>query len=124
MEQDEKFLRFVVESIVDNPTDITITRTVDEMGVLLNLKVNAKDMGQVVGREGNTAKAIRSLLRIVGIKNNARVNLKIEEPEGGKGPNASRDAQVGSPQEPRAPRIGAMDKIIADIDGKRIETKQ
>lgn len=112
MEHDEKFLDFVVKSIVDNPNDVTITRTVDEMGVLLNLKVNAKDMGQVVGREGNTAKAIRSLLRIVGIKNNARVNLKIEEPEGGKGPNA--------PREERAPRIGAIDKIITDIDGKRI----
>ena len=52
------------------------------MGVLLSLKVNAKDMGLVVGRQGATAKAIRSLLRIVGIRNNARVNLKIEEPEG------------------------------------------
>jgi len=56
---------------------------------LLSLKVHAMDMGQVVGRQGATAKAIRSLLRIVGIKNNARVNLKIEEPEGGKGPGGS-----------------------------------
>jgi uncharacterized protein len=52
------------------------------MGVLLSLKVNPKDMGLVVGRQGSTAKAIRSLLRIVGVRNNARVNLKIEEPEG------------------------------------------
>ena len=52
------------------------------MGVLLSLRVSAQDMGQVVGRQGATAKAIRSLLRIVGVKNNARVNLKIEEPEG------------------------------------------
>ncbi|OGY59189.1 MAG: hypothetical protein A3H06_01050 [Candidatus Colwellbacteria bacterium RIFCSPLOWO2_12_FULL_44_13] len=80
---DQAFLELLVKSIVDHPEDVTIDRKVDEMGVLLSLKVNSKDMGQVVGRQGATAKAIRSLLRIVGIKNNARVNLKIEEPEGG-----------------------------------------
>lgn len=79
---DQEFLEYLVKSIVDHPDDVKIERRVDEMGVLLLLKVNAQDMGQVVGRQGATAKAIRSLLRIVGIKNNARVNLKIEEPEG------------------------------------------
>lgn len=79
---DQKFLEYVVTSIVDHPDDVKVDRKVDEMGVLLSLKVNALDMGQVVGRQGSTAKAIRSLLRIVGIRNNARVNLKIEEPEG------------------------------------------
>ncbi len=79
---DKDFLEFLVKSIVDHPDDVVIDRRVDEMGVLLSLKVNPQDMGQVVGRQGATAKSIRSLLRIVGIKNNARVNLKIEEPEG------------------------------------------
>ncbi len=79
---DKDFLEFLVKSIVDHPDDVVIDRRVDEMGVLLSLKVHAQDMGQIVGRQGSTAKAIRSLLRIVGIKNNARVNLKIEEPEG------------------------------------------
>lgn len=79
---DKEFLEFLVKSIVDHPDDVVIDRRVDEMGVLLSLKVHAQDMGQVVGRQGATAKAIRSLLRIVGIKGNARVNLKIEEPEG------------------------------------------
>ncbi len=79
---DQEFLEYLVKSIVDHPDDVIVDRKVDEMGVLLSLKVNAQDMGQVVGRQGATAKAIRSLLRIVGIKNNARVNLKIEEPEG------------------------------------------
>ncbi|MDO8466875.1 MAG: KH domain-containing protein [bacterium] len=79
---DLEFLEYLVKSIVDHPDDVVVKRTVDEMGVLLSLKVHLQDMGQVVGREGATAKAIRSLLRIVGIKNNARVNLKIEEPEG------------------------------------------
>ncbi|MBI5147993.1 MAG: KH domain-containing protein [Parcubacteria group bacterium] len=80
---DKEFLEYLVKSIVDHPEDVKVERKVDEMGVLLSLKVNSKDMGQVVGRQGSTAKSIRSLLRIVGIKNNARVNLKIEEPEGG-----------------------------------------
>lgn len=79
---DKEFLEFLVKSIVDHPEEVTVDRKVDEMGVLLSLKVNPQDMGQVVGRQGATAKSIRSLLRIVGIKNNARVNLKIEEPEG------------------------------------------
>src|SRR3990170_73542 len=78
-----EFLEFVVKSIVDHPEDVECERKIDEMGVLLSLKVNRQDMGQVVGRDGSTAKAIRSLLRIVGVKNNARVNLKILEPEGG-----------------------------------------
>jgi len=80
---DKDFLEYVVKAIVDHPEDVKIERKIDEMGVLLSLRVNPMDMGQVVGRAGSTAKAIRSLLRIVGIKNNARVNLKIEEPEGG-----------------------------------------
>jgi predicted RNA-binding protein YlqC (UPF0109 family) len=79
---DQEFLEYLVKSIVENPDDVMIDRKVDEMGVLLSLKVNPKDMGLIVGRQGSTAKAIRSLLRIVGIRNNARVNLKIEEPEG------------------------------------------
>ena len=79
---DQEFLTYLVKSLVDHPDDVKVERKVDEMGVLLTLRVNQADMGQVVGRQGSTAKAIRSLLRIVGIKHNARVNLKIEEPEG------------------------------------------
>lgn len=80
--QEKDFLEYLVKALVDHPEDVQIVRKVDEMGVLLTLKVNSKDMGQVVGRQGATANAIRSLLRIVGVKNHARVNLKIEEPEG------------------------------------------
>jgi predicted RNA-binding protein YlqC (UPF0109 family) len=82
-ESDQEFLEFLVKSLVDHPADVRVDRKVDERGVLLTLHVHRDDMGQVVGRQGMTAKAIRALLRIVGIKNNARVNLKIEEPEGG-----------------------------------------
>ncbi|MHB9019518.1 MAG: KH domain-containing protein [Minisyncoccota bacterium] len=87
---DQAFLEYLVKSIVENPDKVEITRKVDEMGVLLTLKVDAKDMGLIVGRQGSTASAIRSLLRIVGIRNNARVNLKIEEPEGSTFQRAER----------------------------------
>lgn len=82
-ELDYQFLEYVVKSLVDNPGDVKIVRTVDEMGVLLSLNVNPEDMGKIIGRQGNTAKAVRILLRVVGMKNTARVNLKINEPEGG-----------------------------------------
>ncbi|MFH0755244.1 MAG: KH domain-containing protein [bacterium] len=82
MENDLKFLEFVVKAIVDVPEKVKIIRTVDEMGVLLTLSVDNVDMGKVIGRSGNTAKAIRTLLRVVGMKNNSRVNLKIDEPIG------------------------------------------
>src|ERR1700733_12339373 len=84
MEHDTQFLDYTIKALVDNPNDGKITRSVDEMGVLLTLAVNPADMGKIIGRSGNTAKAIRTLLRVVGMKNNARVNLKINEPEGGR----------------------------------------
>jgi len=89
-DNDKEFLEYVVKELVDNPKDVKVERKVDEMGVLLSLKVNPEDMGQIIGREGSTAKAIRNLVRIVGLKNHARVNLKIEEPEGGRAPRAER----------------------------------
>ena len=82
MQQDQQFLDYVIKALVDNPNEVKINRTVDEMGVLMTLEVNAADMGKIIGRSGNTAKAIRTLLRVVGMKNNSRVNLKINEPEG------------------------------------------
>jgi len=81
-ELDQEFLEFVVKTLVSNPADVQIERVIDQMGVLLSLKINPDDMGQIIGRQGQTARAIRTLLRIVGAKNNARVNLKIIEPEG------------------------------------------
>lgn len=88
-ELDFQFLEYVVKSLVDNPDKVQIVRTVDEMGVLLTLTVAQEDMGKIIGRQGNTAKAIRILLRVVGMKNNARVNLKINEPDGSSRASAS-----------------------------------
>mgnify|MGYP001581606121 CR=1 FL=1 len=84
MEQDHAFLEYVITALVDHPEKVVIARSVDEMGVLLTLTVAPEDMGKIIGRDGNIAKAIRTLLRVVGMKHNARVNLKIHEPVGGK----------------------------------------
>ena len=87
---DQDFLEILIKALVDHPEDVKVDRRVDEMGVLLSLKVNPEDMGQIIGKAGSTARAIRSLVRIVGLKNHARVNLKIEEPEGARPARATR----------------------------------
>jgi predicted RNA-binding protein YlqC (UPF0109 family) len=102
---DKEFLEFIVSSIVTNPSAVKVTRVVDEMGVLLTLDVDPVDMSRVIGRMGNTAKAIRTLLRVVGMKHNARVNLKINEPEGGR-------VQAPSAQ------IDSTDELINDLKGE------
>ncbi len=91
MEQDQQFVEMIVKAIVSHPEDVRTERTVDEMGVLITLHINSEDMGYVIGRQGQTARAIRTLLKIVGAKNNARVNLKIYEPEGSRPPRKRRE---------------------------------
>jgi predicted RNA-binding protein YlqC (UPF0109 family) len=83
-EKDREFLEEVVKALVDHPDDVKVERKIDEMGVLLTLEVNPEDMGQIIGKGGSTIRAIRNLLRIVGLKNHARVNLKVVEPQGGR----------------------------------------
>ena len=83
---DQEFVEELVRAIVQYPNDVRTDRAVDEMGVLITLHINPADMGYVIGRQGQTARAIRTLLKIVGAKNNARVNLKIHEPEGSRRP--------------------------------------
>lgn len=117
-EHDIQFLEYVVKSLVENPNDVKIDRTVDEMGVLLTLAVNPNDMGKVIGRMGNTAKAIRTLLRVVGMKNNARVNLKINEPEGS---THGQDAAAGTEEVAAAPvstgkATKSVDEAMADLN--------
>jgi len=94
MEADQQFVETLVRAIVNNPNDVKTTRTIDERGVLITLDVNPTDMGYVIGREGQTARSMRTLLKIVGAKHNARVNLKINEPVGGRAP---RPNQVATP---------------------------
>ena len=95
--KDIEFLEFIVKTLVDHPNDVKVDRKVDEMGVLLTVKVNPEDMGQLIGRQGSTARAIRNLVRIIGLKNHARVNLKIEEPEGGRRKPQEEEAPAKEP---------------------------
>ncbi|OGM01076.1 hypothetical protein A2480_02895 [Candidatus Uhrbacteria bacterium RIFOXYC2_FULL_47_19] len=81
---DREFVEYVVKAIVNHPEDVRAERSIDERGVLITLYVNPEDMGYVIGKSGQTARSIRTLLKIVGAKNNARVNLKIYEPEGSR----------------------------------------
>lgn len=117
-EQDQEFLGIVIKALVDHPDDVETDRTVDEMGVLLTLKVNPEDMGQIIGRSGNTARAIRTLLRVVGAKNNARVNLKIHEPEGStRGPRRDDRGsdRRGSDRRAQAPQEEADTSAVDDL---------
>ncbi len=111
-EADKTFLEYVVKALVDNPNDVKIDRTVDEMGVLISLTVNPADMGKIIGRMGNTAKAIRTLLRIIGMKNNARVNLKINEPEGGMRPERPAGSSSSAPNP-----LKTVDQAMEDLKG-------
>ena len=126
MERDQEFLEYVVKALVDNPNDVKINRVVDEMGVLLTLSVHKDDMGKVIGRSGATAKAIRTVLRVVGMKNDARVNLKIEEPEGGERERGQGMAPDRSGERPSTPsessepyvRDTTVDDVIKDLKGE------
>lgn len=106
--QDTKFLRYVIELIVTNPGEVEITRTIDDLGVLITLKVAKEDMGRVIGKDGQTAKAIRTLLRSIGSRNEERINMKILEPEGEEGFTPDAPAAAAPAEEaPEAPAESA-----------------
>ena len=111
--EDKQFLETLVKALVDHPESVKINRTVDEMGVLLTLDVHAEDMGKIIGRSGNTAKAIRTLLRVVGMKHDARVNLKINEPEGGRGMNQEMSEAMREDNPAMEPK--SLDQAIEDL---------
>ena len=74
---DQQFVEYIVKSLVGNPDDVVVERIIDEKGVLLSLTVNPDDLGRVIGKRGVTAQSLRTLLRALGTKNDARYNLKI-----------------------------------------------
>ncbi len=96
---DQDFVEYLVGSIVDHPEDVKTERIVDEMGTLISLHVHAEDMSTIIGKEGRTAKALRTVLRVLGAKHNERINLKIIEPEGGRGfmPREERESSAPTP---------------------------
>lgn len=74
---DQQFVEYIVKTLVNNPDKVKIDRTIDEKGVLLSLEVDPEDVGRIIGRRGATAQSVRTLLRALGTKNDARYNLKI-----------------------------------------------
>lgn len=112
--KDAEFVEFVVKSIVDHPDEVKAERRVDEMGVLVTLHVHPEDMGMVIGRDGSTAKALRTLLRVVGARNNARVNLKISEPEGGRRPKKTEREGAGEAQKEEEKKED-IEEVVNDL---------
>lgn len=89
---DQQFIEYIVKSLVNNPDAVKIERTIDEKGVLLELSVDPEDLGRVIGKRGATAQSLRTLLRALGTKNDARYNLKIVDTgEPGDRPAPRRD---------------------------------
>lgn len=107
-EFDQEFVEYIIRAIVNNPDDVRTERIVDERGVLITLHINQEDMGYVIGRQGQTARAVRTLLKIVGAKSNARVNLKIYEPEGSRRPSREQSSNddFGSSDEASVDDLG------------------
>jgi predicted RNA-binding protein YlqC (UPF0109 family) len=113
-DMDKEFVEYVVKALVGHPEDVTVKRSVDDMGVLLELAVNPEDMGKVIGKAGATAKSIRTLLRVLGSRNDARVNLKIVEPEGSEGRQPAE--AVGDEAEAIAPAPAATPDNDAEAE--------
>jgi len=103
MEKDQEFVEMVVKAIVDTPDAVKTERKVDEMGVLIELTVDPSDMGKIIGKEGRTAKSVRTLLRVLGAKERARVNLKIIEPETGREVSSGTDENGSEPAKDISP---------------------
>lgn len=112
--KDQEFVEYVVKALVDNQDKVKVERRVDEMGVLITLDVASEDMGKIIGRDGATAKALRTLLRVVGMKNNARVNLKINEPEGRIG-HVEREEIGGQSYAPARYDTSDVDAVMNDL---------
>jgi predicted RNA-binding protein YlqC (UPF0109 family) len=119
-DMDKEFVEYVVKALVEHPDDVQVHRSVDDMGVLLELSVNPEDMGKVIGKAGATAKSIRTLLRVLGSRSDARVNLKIVEPEGAPpresaaaAPPADNEPQVAEERLPEVPEQDSEAEMLA-----------
>ncbi|MBR0480540.1 KH domain-containing protein [Candidatus Saccharibacteria bacterium] len=96
---DQQFVEYIVKTLVNNPDKVTVERTIDEKGVLLELTVDAEDVGRVIGRRGVTAQSIRTLLRALGTKNDARYNLKIVNTDNGEAAHSASSTPAPSAEE-------------------------
>ena len=118
MDKDQKFVEMIVKEIVDNPDKVKTERKVDEMGVLIELTVAPDDMGKIIGKEGKTAKSIRTLLRVLGAKERARVNMKIIEPEGGREATGSGERVGEKVEEKVEDKVESKEEEVKPIEEK------
>jgi predicted RNA-binding protein YlqC (UPF0109 family) len=110
---DKEFVEYVVKALVNHPDEVSVRRSVDDMGVLLELTVNPEDMGKVIGKAGATAKSLRTLLRVLGSHNDERVNLKIVEPEGSE---RIREDKAEAPDEEESEYAARTKADMGDLD--------
>lgn len=115
-EHDQEFVEYIVGAIVSKPEAVKVKRSVDEMGVLLELTVDKDDMGVIIGKEGKTAKSLRTLLRVLGAKNDARVNLKVIEPEGSERPAKKPVEEAATDKEEAKGEEKEDEAPMADLD--------
>lgn len=116
---DQQFVEFIVKSLVSNPDAVQIERRIDEKGVLLELTVDPEDLGRVIGKRGATAQSLRTLLRALGTKNDARYNLKIVdngEPGAGRSSSQPSDDVTSDNSRPAAKNDAADDQADAEDD--------
>src|SRR6201996_8028949 len=114
-EIDQQFIEYVVKSLVGKPDAVQIERRIDEKGVLLELTVDPEDLGRVIGKRGATAQSLRTLLRALGTKNDARYNLKIvDNGIGADSPKAASDS--ARPSRSSKPKDDSADDVVAQED--------
>lgn len=120
---DQQFVEYIVKTLVNNPDDVKTDRTIDEKGVLINLEVNPEDVGRIIGRRGATAQSIRTLLRALGTKNDARYNLKIINNDDYQGPSAQIESTSTEESAEETP-ADAVEEITTDVatEGEEEET--
>jgi predicted RNA-binding protein YlqC (UPF0109 family) len=118
---DQQFIEYIVKSVVGHPDDVIVERIIDEKGVLLTLTVNPEDLGRVIGKRGVTAQSLRTLLRALGTKNDARYNLKIVNNDGDSRPqvvmssdDVADDAPAQAPAEPETEEVEAPVETSTD----------
>ncbi|OGG07626.1 hypothetical protein A2872_00025 [Candidatus Gottesmanbacteria bacterium RIFCSPHIGHO2_01_FULL_42_12] len=117
---DQQFIEYIIKSIVGHPDEVKIERRIDEKGVLLELSVNPEDLGRVIGKRGATAQSLRTLLRALGTKNDARYNLKIVDT--GPPPDARGQRAENKEQTPVAASSSADDTTAA-ADEEKVKTE-
>ena len=117
---DQQFVEYIVKTLVNNPGNVAVDRTIDEKGVLLSLTVDPEDVGRVIGKRGATAQSIRTLLRALGTKNDARYNLKIVNTDNFEGGEAK--APKAAPKAAEAPAEEATEEVAEEPAEEAEET--